>query len=940
MNVLEEIILNHPDDMPATWQTQPAEMEFFSHGKSLYGFQKLALDATVKGLWLHYRDPSNPGQYLEGLYRAAGAGKVVEQGGVNRMGLWMATGSGKTLVIVKVIELLGTLIQKGELPVHDLLFLVYRDNLLEQFMRHVEEYNAAHPQAMINLVDLQDYERAKQDGIMAFASRGINVFYYRADLFFEKRTAKKIDPNSVDNNGNWFLLLDEAHRGDSDDSALQQVYTRLSRNGFLFNFSATFIDEIDRVTCAYNFNLQKFIGEGYGKQIYVSQENIQGFGAADDFSEVEKQRIVLKSLILQTYIKSRLKKIRQHSAPLYHNPLLLTIVNKVTDSESDLRLFFSELEKIAGGRIRLGLFAAAKEELIAEMQEARYLFMDEKLKIDRQDLDGITYDEVLRSVFNTQTQGQIEVLRIPGNQQELVFKMQTSSVPFALIRIGDVTNWVKEILQGYLMVERYDDASVFQGISDDNSPINILMGSRTFYEGWDSNRPNIILFVNMGVGKDSRKFVLQAAGRGVRIEPIENRRMRLQNLHTAHLLGDPGLYNKVKDDAAALETLFIYGTNAENLSSVIRSLRAEGKGKVFDLGMELAVNPDANRNLLLVPAYESTETPLSDTQGKFPISQPDLDTVRNFLGHLGDKVLLMKFTCTPEILEKTRQQVATMASYQEKRVIGNPEVIANRLLDYFSVKNEELGGFGKLGEHHIVHFRKIQFSGSVEEYETLKQRTKVIVKYPIKAQQKELARLFAAGDQKAYDKQKDLFDAANDFSIDNRMVHIKHLANHYYHPLLVANDDKVEYLAHIIRVSSEVEFVKTLEDNIHAFSDFDWWMFSKLDETLDDVFIPYYNYGRNRLARFCPDFIFWMQKGQDYRILFVDPKGVQHSQYQHKADGYSKLFGGVGKETRFPQAEHGGINVEVHLRFFGGDKAQVGEGYRDYWADSIEELLR
>jgi len=53
--------------------------------------------------------------------------------------------------------------------------------------------------------------------------------------------------------------------------------------------------------------------------------------------------------------------------------------------------------------------------------------------------------------------------------------------------------------------------------------VNILMGSRSFYEGSDSNRPNVANFINIGVGTDARKFILQSVGRGVRIEPVRYR---------------------------------------------------------------------------------------------------------------------------------------------------------------------------------------------------------------------------------------------------------------------------------------------------------------------------------------------------------------------------------------------------------------------------------
>ncbi|HQF90430.1 MAG TPA: DEAD/DEAH box helicase family protein, partial [Methanofastidiosum sp.] len=73
---------------------------------------------------------------------------------INRMSFWMATGSGKTLIIVKLIELLGLLISKGEIPKNDILFLAHRDDLLDQFKNHVEEFNSFNFDTKINLKNL------------------------------------------------------------------------------------------------------------------------------------------------------------------------------------------------------------------------------------------------------------------------------------------------------------------------------------------------------------------------------------------------------------------------------------------------------------------------------------------------------------------------------------------------------------------------------------------------------------------------------------------------------------------------------------------------------------------------------------------------------------------------------------------------------------------
>lgn len=96
----------------------------------------------------------------------------------------------------------------------------------------------------------------------------------------------------------------------------------------------------------------------------------------------------------------------------------------------------------------------------------------------------------------------------------MAFKLKTSDKPFALIKIGDVSGWLKNEFAGYEVQERFEDETYFENLNREDSDINILMGSRSFYEGWDSNRPNVINFINIGMGQDAKKFILQSVGRG------------------------------------------------------------------------------------------------------------------------------------------------------------------------------------------------------------------------------------------------------------------------------------------------------------------------------------------------------------------------------------------------------------------------------------------
>jgi hypothetical protein len=117
-------------------------------------------------------------------------------------------------------------------------------------------------------------------------------------------------------------------------------------------------------------------------------------------------------------------------------------------------------------------------------------------------------------------------------------------------------------------------------------------------------------------------------------------------------------------------------------------------------------------------------------------------------------------------------------------------------------------------------------------------------------------------------------------------------------------------------------------------------MFSKLDQTLDEVLIPYYNPKENNIANFKPDFIFWAQKGKRYLILFVDPKGTEYADGYRKIDGYSRIFEiekadqKVCKDFSYNQLT---INTKLLLKPRRGI-AEVLENYRRYWFDNFDDF--
>jgi hypothetical protein len=710
----------------------PIDIKQFSWQKKLFTYQQEAIKNTIKALYLFYkRDEGNKEEFFKGFVYSGldqnTAVKITNEDAIellkefdfeiednnlhlkqiiNRMNFWMATGSGKTLIIVKLIELLGKLMKNGLIPTKDIMFLTHREDLIQQFKLHVDEFNQLRtPDEKINLYDLKDdYEKAKAGFL---GNQGINVYYYRSDLLSDERKEKIVDFRSYDNNGNWYLISDEAHKGGKEDSIRQAIYTILSRNGFMFNFSATFTDPVDYITCVYNFNLAKFIKDRYGKHIFISKQNISNLGKKDASLEYEKQKILLKIFVLLSAINKHYEKIIHADQKLYHKPLLLTLVNSVSTEDSDLELFFREISKIANGNLDKNLLEIAKDELIKEINDENSKLEFEDINLpDREilieNIKPITEKDILYQVFNAQSFGKIEVIKIPSNNQELVFKLTTSDKPFALMKIGDISKWIKEKLDGYEIIETFNNESVFKNLNQDQD-INILMGSRAFYEGWDSSRPNIILFINIGKGTDAKKFVLQSIGRGVRIQPLPNKRGRLTKLYNSGEI-EKGLMEKIYEYVSPLETLFIYGTKADNLQEIVNTLKQESEENnkyLFELDPGLLDKP-----LLLLTYKKNNNTMLKKEENKsskYVISEQDYETIKEYLQELEDKILVCKYNVDPIIIKKVKEEIAKNQNNSslihvdnKSKIIKNLDIILQNIFSFFKNKLKELNNFKEL----------------------------------------------------------------------------------------------------------------------------------------------------------------------------------------------------------------------------------------------------
>jgi len=992
--LLQQMLETIPEDLlPPPWRD--LDLVRFSAAKSLWDYQQAALRNGVRLLWKYYQDlvDYRPGESPEAnrerkrqlwwWYRINGLQDdftvdlsrlnhrlvplltdryepqwraLPYEHFINRMGFWMATGSGKTLVIVKWVEILWRLIGRGEIPPHPILILTHRDDLLEQLKRHVEEFNRGRSEPWILLRELRQYPDVQRETPSLFRDREVTVFYYRSDNLSDEQKERIVAFQNYENDGQWYILLDEAHKGDKEESKRQYIYSLLSRNGFLFNFSATFTDPRDIVTTGYNFNLERFVNSGYGKHILILQQDTRPFRDREDYTHQEKQRVVLKALLLTACIQKTCAEIRAVQSNLYHRPLLLVLVNSVNTEDADLLLFFRELERIARGEVEEAIWEQARRELLDELENRpQYLFEPTGPRVHAEVLRHMTYPDLLRLMFHADRSGELEVLVRPSNRQELAFKVKTADRPFALIKIGDISGWLRDKLTGYEVNERFQDEGFFARLNEDDSDITVLMGSRTFYEGWDSNRPNVICYINIGVGEEARKFILQSAGRGVRIEPLPGKRKRLASLMSA---GDisRSLADRLMDLVPLAETLFIFGTNRQALQKVMVGLQQERvKTGVRQLSL-FEVNEAAREQLLLIPTYRPSGALLAEQRkiAKFEIDREEWEALRQFVENTDDRVLLaLHDSVQPKqvrLLRATLIQPDEFYRYNGRK-FGNLRLALQRVLDYLGVLLEQVEGL-KVLEEEIRHYRHIAVLEEVN-VQALQDAIRRVKAYrppeEVAAAQERLKERFQRGELSVDEFTEEIVRLSQISSIrEERFEHhhqavcIRHIACHYYIPVILSEHERVDYLQHIIRTRSEVQFIEALEAYLeqphNRFRDLDWWLFSKLDEALDDVYLPYYDPFANRLAHFKPDFIFWMVRRGDYFIVFVDPKGTEHRDADRKLEGYRIVFEETpGCPREFPYGDYRG---RVFCFLWTTDTARIPDTVdRWYWVDSIDGML-
>ncbi len=538
-------------------------------------FQYLALLSTGIYLDRYFRDPDALLLALNVQIAAFNEGKAdadrmtpfdeaaAATPQLNKVALWMATGSGKTLLmhahILQYRKLLETHGRSQDL--NRILLLTPNEGLSRQ---HLREFRVAGIEAEIF--------RKEGRGILPGKAVEILEITKLRDEMGDKTIAVEAFE------GNNLVLIDEGHRGTRAGEAGVWMRHRnaLCEKGFSFEYSATFgqavrgdsaLSDLYARSTLFDYSYRWFHGDGFGKDYRILNLEDEGGG--------EWMASYLTACLLVFFQQQRLHRQREAEFQPFklERPLWVFVGGRVTATlaQRDASDIVEILRFLAGyisnhaqsvarirGILHQGLVTATGENLFAE----RFSYLVGT---------GLTaeqlFDETLDLLFNAPGGGALHVENLQGAAGEVALRVGENQ-SFGVINVGDDAKLAKLCEQaGFNVSERVFAGSLFDHLDGSHSTVNLLIGSRKFTEGWNSWRVGTMGLMNIGRGEGAQ--IIQLFGRGVR---LKGHGMSLKR--SARAEGVEGL--KRPEHIELLETLNVFGIRANYMTQFRDFLKEEG----------------------------------------------------------------------------------------------------------------------------------------------------------------------------------------------------------------------------------------------------------------------------------------------------------------------------------------------------------------------------
>lgn len=879
-------------------------------------FQYLALLFTEIYLDRYFRDPegllAQLNAHLEQFNQSAPEASRIEpymRQDLNKLAFWMATGSGKTLLMhINILQYLHYLqAHNRERELSRIILLTPNEGLSHQ---HLEEFQLSGIEA----------ELFSKEGRGLFTGRAVEILdiHKLRDEMGEKTVA--VDAFE----GNNLVLVDEGHRGTSgaETGAWMQKRNQLCENGFSFEYSATFgqamkasgnktLEQIYAKCILFDYSYKYFYGDGYGKDYRI-------LNLADDSDEAIRRRYLTACLLtFYQQLKLYCDKAQEFRPFLIGRPLWVFVGGSVNAVRSENKRKVSDVVDIL---LFLATFVRERNDSVATI--ARLLKGNSGL-LDHQNRDifagafqylntlGLTpdqvFEDILRVLFNAPKTAALHVENLKGTDGEVALRLGDNE-PFGVINVGDASALCKlcEGQSELVVTETAFSGSLFRTLNEEASTINILIGSKKFTEGWSSWRVSTMGLMN--IGRNEGPQIIQLFGRGVRLKGKDfslkrSRRLEgvsapknIETLETLNIFGIRADYMRQFKEYLEDEGL---PANEDRIEFVLPVIKNLGGKKLKIVRLKEGVNFKTNgqkpvldgeppeflkKHPVVLDWYPKLQAMASGTgrtsaqaaerdQCFFEESHLaflDLDAIYFELQQFKNERAWHNFTlsrkCLPALLGRKdwyvlyipKEEMEFRSFQQVLRWQEIATALLKKYLDrYYKFKKQEFEG-GHL-EYRQLSADDPNF---VSEYRLLIEQSRADILQKLD----EIKKLIEGGGLKEAEFSKLAFEQDSFRTIA--------FAGHLYQPLIYAGSNLIEVKPVVLENEGERDFVLDLQKFCESSEGKDFLKGKEL------YLLRNMSRGRGigffEAGNFYPDFILWLLTGDRQYVSFIDPKGLRN----------------------------------------------------------------
>ena len=492
---------------------------------------------------------------------------------LNKVCFQNATGSGKTLLMH--VNILQFLKYKTHRMVGETILITPNEDLSEQHEREL----------LASGFEVDRLMADKSPGLSEEADNEKPLVLFTEITKFSK---EGIDPESLGNQN--LIIVDEGHRGlgsaEKNKGWFRNRSELAGNDGFVFEYSATFEEAAPknspiRATYAksilFDYSYRSFYKDGYGKDYRI-------FNLPATYDQMQFR--YLTACLLAYYQQLRLYQDKAVDCAEYNleKPLWVFVGSTVTkgrrdtkdnkDTVSDVGAIICFLKQFISDRTNA---QTAIEQILEDDGQKTGLLDENGRDIFRNEFNYLKkytaselLDDIRKQLFRSASSPHLFLFRIRGNENEVLLSTGGASDAFGLINIGDAPQLVEHLKTLKIIDDQHCRESVsqeakFGSIHESSSPINVLIGSKRFIEGWDCWRVSTLGL--MHVGKAEGAQIVQLFGRGVR---LKGHHWSLKRSEFAQP------HKRKPEHIQYLETLNIFGIDAKYMETFKSFLQKEG----------------------------------------------------------------------------------------------------------------------------------------------------------------------------------------------------------------------------------------------------------------------------------------------------------------------------------------------------------------------------